>query len=412
MERSVAKHGGNELAYITKVLKGEEFSPGSGRWNAVLERAFAKKFGVKYAITHNSGTSALHTCLAAAGVGVGDEVISPALTVIMDTFAILYQNAIPVYADVDPETFNIDPQDIERKITPKTKAIITVSYYGLPCDMDPIMEIARKHNLIVIEDNAQCFLGSYKGRLAGTIGHMAIFSFENSKHISSGEGGIVVTNDPQLAERVRKVAYIGYKHLQADEGKVKFDEEEVFQSPEYKRHDTLGWNYRMPEICAAMALAQVERLEDIVARRQEVARMYEEAIQGCDWMIPQKTPAGYTNAYFTYGARYEGEKATGVSWKEFYKKYKELGGDGFYAGWSMPYEEPVMSQGTFYGSGSHYTGPKISCRRGVCPVAEELQPKLMQFKNNYRDLDLAAHKAEALRQTIEWAESRKRASNR
>ena len=398
--KRTGKFIGNELKYVKEVLESEMKSATSGSWNNKLEKKFAEKFGVKYAIACNSGTSGLHACLSACGVGPGDEVISPALTVIMDTLVILYQNAIPIYADVDPKTFNIDPKDIEKKITKKTKAIITVSLYGLSPDMDPIMEIAKKHNLFVIEDNAQCVLGTYKGRVAGSIGHMSVFSFENSKHISVGEGGMIITNDEMLAERARKCAGIGYKNLKAEEGRVRLDED-VFQNPHYKRINYLGWNYRMPEINAAIGFAQIERLDELVNKRIQIAKMYKEAIKGCDWMIPQFVPDGYTNSYYTYSILYKGDDAKGVSWEDFYKTYKEKGGDGFYGACSIPYLEPLMSDGNYYGKGSHYTGPKTNYKKGLCLIAEQLQPKLMQFKTNYRDLDLAETKTEILRKTIE-----------
>ncbi|MGZ3661391.1 MAG: DegT/DnrJ/EryC1/StrS family aminotransferase, partial [Bdellovibrionota bacterium] len=166
------KYLGNELEYLKKVLSSESWSATGGSWNQALEQAFAKKFGAKYGVALNSGTSTLHAALEAVAVGPGDEVISPALTVIMDTTATIHANAVPVYADILPDTWTIDPKDIERKITPKTKAIFAVSIYGLPCDMDPIMALANKYNIKVIEDNAQCFLSTYKGRMTGTIGHL------------------------------------------------------------------------------------------------------------------------------------------------------------------------------------------------------------------------------------------------
>jgi perosamine synthetase len=383
----ISKYLGNELEYVAQVLKSEKRSATSGSWNHRLEQEFAAIFGVKYAISHNSGTSGLHTCLHAAGIGPGDEVISPALTVIMDAFATLYQGAVPVFADVNRETFNIDPEDVRRRITARTKAIIAVSLYGLPADMDPIMDIAAEHNLVVIEDNAQCVLGRYKGRLAGTSGHMAIYSFENSKHISVGEGGLVITDDEQLAERIRKFAGIGYKNLTADGGQIKLNED-VFQDPDYKRHDCIGWNYRLTEICAAVGVAQMERVEEIVKMHQDIAQLYAEAIAGCDWMIPQAVPEGCTHSYWCYAVRYEGLAAKGVPWKAFYQKYKELGGDGFYAAWSVPYEEPALLG--------------LGYARGNCPRAEELQEKLMQFKANYRDLGLAKTKVDALYKTIKY----------
>lgn len=405
LNHSRGKYTGSELEYAKDFLENKK-TP----WTLRLEEAFTQRFGVRYAIAHNSGTSALHSCLAAARVGPGDEVISPALTVIMDTLVTLYQNAVPIYADINPDTFNIDPEDIRRKITKRTRAIIPVSLYGLPADMDPIIEIADQHNLTIIEDSAQCVLGIYKGRIAGTIGHVGCFSFERSKHLAIGEGGMVITNDERLAERVRKCGGIGYKNLRAEEGRMQTTPS-TFQDPDYKRHDFFGWNYRMPELCAAVGLAQVERIDELVERRQAIARLFDEAIEGCDWMIPQKTPEGVVNSYYTYAVRFAGEEALGVSWKKFYDTYIELGGDGFYSAWSVPYLEPVMAQMEFYGRGCPTGCPlyerKITYEKGLCPVAEEIQPKLMQFKTNYRDMELAKRKTEALRKTIRALEGNK-----
>ena len=371
----IEKHGkwiGNELKYLKQALGGKAFV-------GQFENEFSKTFGVKYAIAHNSGTSTLHSCLAAAGVDAGDEVISPAQTVIMSSFAILYQNATPVYADIDPYTFNIDPKDIERKISEKTKAIIAVHMHGLPADMDPIMEIAKKHNIYVIEDSAQCVLGKYHGKLAGTIGHMASFSFETKKHLSTGEGGMVITNDEELATKVRKAGGLGYKNLKAGQSLTKALPSE-FQDPNYKRHDTLGLNYRMNEFTAAVGLAQLERIDFLVERRKACAELFLKTIEDCDWILPQKVPEGIENTYWTFTVRYERD-----NWKAFYNKLKENGGDGFYGGLSVAYEEPVMKKYNYIGK---------------CPVAEKIQPKMMQFKTNYRDMKDAKKQAKILKKTI------------
>src|SRR5690606_35138390 len=149
-----------ELLYLKKVLEADSWSATGGSWTQALETEFAKKLGAAFGVAMNSGTATLHAALVAAGVEPGDEVISPAITVIMDTTATFHANAVPVYADVEEHTFNMDPKDVERKITKRTKAIIPVAIYGLPCDMDPIMALAEKYNLAVIEDNAQCMLNS------------------------------------------------------------------------------------------------------------------------------------------------------------------------------------------------------------------------------------------------------------
>jgi perosamine synthetase len=400
------RFGDEELVYIKEVLDSGFGAATSGSMNQRLERAFADRFGVRYAITHCNGTATMHSCLAAAGVGPGDKVIIPALTVISDAFATLHANAIPVFADIDPHTFNIDPKDVARKITPRTKAIMPVGLYGLPADMDPIMALAREHNLCVIEDNAQCFLGEYKGRLAGTIGHMASFSFENSKHMTTGDGGIVITDDEVLAKKIRKFHGAGYSTIEAEEGRVRLRRDD-FQNPSFERHDSFGWNYRLPEVAAAVGLAQLERLDGYVAKRQAIAGMYAEAIKGCDYLIPQQTPEGYVNSYYTYAMVYEGQQALGVPWADFRRQCIELGGDGFYAAWQVTYNEPVIKQMAFYGKGCPvhcplYEGPRVKWGPGLCPVAEHLQPKLMQLKTNYGDLEEARQKAAALRRTIDY----------
>lgn len=393
-----SKYLGNEIDYLRKVLESESWSNTSGSWTQTLEAQFAKRLGAKYAVAMNSGTATLHAALVACGVEYGDEVISPAITVIMDTTATFHANAVPVYADVDANTFNIDPEDVARKITPRTKAIIPVSLYGLPCDMDPLMKLAEKHGLAVIEDNAQCVLSTYKGRLLGTIGHCASYSFENTKHISCGEGGMVITNDETLAERVRKIGGHGFKNLGASEGRIRLNQS-IFQNPNYKRHDTLGWNYRMPEFNAAVALAQLERVEELVELRIKSAGILIQAMRSCKYLVPQHTPSESVNSYYTLAVKYLGAEQGVASWEEFREAYLEEGGDGVYGAWSVPYLEPMMVERAYVQHNpTLYKDLRFS--EGLCPVAERVQKQVMQFKTNYRDLSLAELKAEALYRTI------------
>ena len=392
------KYLGNELEYLKRVLQSESWSATGGSWNQELEKAFARKIGTKYGIALNSGTSTLHAALEAAGVEPGDEVISPTITVIMDTTATFHANAIPVFADVNPETFTIDPKDIERKITSKTKAIITVGIYGLSPDMDPIMKLAKKHGIVVIEDNAQCFMNIYKGRTAGTIGHMSSYSFENTKHISCGEGGIVLTDNEKYAEMVRKVGGHGFKNLRADEGRIRLNAD-IFQNPDYKRHDELGWNYRLNEFSAAIALAQLERGEELVDMRVKSAKMFMDVMADTDFFIPQKVLEGYTHSYYTLGVLYKGEESLGVSWGEFRKAYVDEGGDGIYSAWSVPYLEPMMTERK-YVKRCPWVYESVYYEPGLCPVAERIQKQLMQFKTNYRDMKLAEMKADILHKVI------------
>ncbi len=393
------KYLGNELDYIKKVLRSENWSATEGTWTGKLEKEFASRFAAKHGIAFNSGTSTLHAALEAVGVKAGDEVISPAFTVIMNTTSTLHANAVPVYADVLEDRYTIDPEDIERKITSRTKAICVVSVYGLPCEMDEIMHLSKKYGIPVIEDNAECFTSTYKGSPTGTIGHMASYSFENSKHMSCGEGGMLITNHTDLARMARKVGGHGFKNLQADEGRVKLDLD-VFQNPNYKRHDTLGWNYRLSEFLSAIALAQLENLDEIVERRTESAKKFLEVVNDCSFLRPQYVPDYSTNSYWALGILYEGQEKIGVSWEEFRKEYMKNGGDGIYGAWSVPYLEPLISDRAYVSRlPAVYEG--LSYKKGLCPVAEKIQSKMMVFKTNYRDVNLASYKADILAKTIE-----------
>lgn len=398
------RFGEKELDYVKEVLASGFAAATSGTMCQRFERKFAEKVGAKYGIAFNSGTSTMHSCLAAAGVGPGDEVIVPALTVISTANVVLHQNAIPVFADISPDTFNIAPEDVKRKITARTKAIIPVSLYGLPADFDPLLELAKEHNLIIIEDDAQSPLATYKGKTLGSIGHMASFSFENSKHMTTGDGGMVTTNNELLAQKCRKHGSQGYRAIQAADGRIRINKD-IFQDPDYKRHDSLGWNYRMSEVTAAVGLAQLEKLDFFVSLRQKIAALYQEVIADCDWLIPQYLPEDCTNTYYTYAVKFEGGKI-GVSWKDFRKRYMEFGGEGIYAAWSVVYLETIFQKGNFYGKGCPLNCPlykgEIKYEKGLCPVAEEIQPKLMHFVNNHSSVEEAEPKVEALRKTIKF----------
>jgi len=397
--------GPKEYAYVREVLEwGFGNSSGPGMVTR-LEALFAEKFNVKYAISHCNGTATLHTALAAVGVGPGDEVIVPPLTMASTAYAVLHQNAVPVFADVDEDTFLIDPADIERRLTPRTKAIIPVSLYGLAPEMDAIMSLARKHNLAVIEDDAQCFLGYYKGKVVGSLGDMASFSFQSSKHMTSGEGGMLVTSNPDLAARARSFSVLGYAGLSAEPGKSHVPKH-LRQEPDYKRHAGYGWNYRLPELCAAVALGQLERLEELVALRQQIATYYAQAITGSALLVLQQTPAYCVHSYWAFAVRFEGEEQ-GITWRQFRDKYVERGGDGFYGAWSLTYREPAFQQMAFQPQNCpvgcpHYSGQVKRYEPGLCPVAERLQPKIMAFKTNYGSLEEAKRQADILFQTLQF----------
>ena len=391
-----------EYEYEKEVLRSQFKTSAAGRMTKRLEEKFAGLFGATYAVSHVNGTATMHSALAAAGIGPGDEVIVPPLTMASTAFAALHANAVPIFADIDPETFTIDPADIRRRVTPNTRAIIPVALYGLAPDMDAIMEIAGKHNLTVIEDDAECFLGYYKGRIVGSIGHMASFSFQSSKHMTSGEGGMLITNDEELADKIRRFSSLGYAAVSAGKGKITKD---VIQDPEYDRHISLGWNYRMSDLCAAVALAQLERLEELVEQRIRVARLYSEAVRGCTWLVPQAVPDGYKHSYWTYVLKLENDGE--FSWQDFRDKYLQLGGDGIYGAWKLTYLEPAFQKQEYYPSGCPiqcplYKGTTQEYKPGLCPVAESVQPRLLQFKTNYLDMSVGERKADALSRTIHY----------
>ncbi len=380
-----------ETGYINEVLSHQFRTASTADMGGRFERAFAQKFDSKFAIGFTNGTATMHAALAAAGVGPGDEVIVPPLTMASTALCVIHAGALPVFADVDPDTWNLDPAAAAARLTPRTKAIIPVSLYGLPADFDPFMELARKHRLFVLEDDAECFLGRYKGRLAGSIGHASSFSFQNSKHISCGEGGAITTNDEELATKIRQMSCLGYGSVKGAAGKGRITRETI-QDPAFLRHTSIGWNYRLSELCCAVLLGQVERMDELVQTRLDSAAAMAAALEGCSWLIPQKTPADCVNSYWCYTCRL----VDGVpfTWYDFRRKYLECGGDGFYGAWAVNYLEPVFRGHKFAPWQTQVFEP------GLCPVAERLQPRLMQFKTNYFDPVRRQKAADALRQTI------------
>ncbi|MCA9102664.1 MAG: DegT/DnrJ/EryC1/StrS family aminotransferase [Planctomycetales bacterium] len=375
---------------------------------ARFEAAFAERFGVRYAVLHNSGTGTMQSCLLAAGVGPGDEVIVPPLTAASTAFVVVQCGAVPVFADIDPRTFNIDPADVARKITPHTRAIIPVSLYGLPPDFYALMTLAAAHGLTVVEDNAECFLAEYHGRLVGTIGHAASFSFQASKHMTSGgDGGIVITDDEALARSVRKRATLGYRTLGARPGDVHVPRD-VRQDIDFDRHDVMGYNFRISALQAALGLGQLERLEALVAARIYIARQYAQVLaeEACDWLAPPFVPDGCTHTYWSYTCILDEQRA-GCDWRAFRRAFIERGGDGLYSAWRPLHLEPVFRNLAFYARADQapnfdprYRGDVKSYQPGDCPVCECLQPRLCQFKTSMQSLDRVRAQVDALRNTI------------
>ena len=244
--------GIEEKTAVNEVLDSGHLGMVKGKKVAELQRKWAEKFGVSTAVAVNSGTSALHTALIFVGVGPGDEVLVPCATDMGTVIAILLQNAVPIFVDVDILTQNMLPEDLEKKITSHSKTVIPVHMFGYPAPMDEIMDIASKHNLVVIEDCCQAHMTKYKGKPVGTIGDLGCFSFQQTKHVTAGEGGIVMTNQDRRFGRELQLC--------GDKG---------WPRGQYREHYFLAPNYHMTEMQAAVALCQLEKLDDmLIARRQ------------------------------------------------------------------------------------------------------------------------------------------------
>lgn len=380
-----------ERKYVLDVIENEFSSSKNGIYNNKLEKLFAEKFSANFAIGHSNGTVTMHTALAALGVQPGDEVIVPPLTMSSTSLAVLNNNSIPVFADVDKQTFNIDANAIEKVITPKTKAIITVALYGLSPDYDEILKICKNYNLALIEDNAECFYGEYKEKLVGQFGDFASFSFQASKHLTCGEGGMLICNNEDLADKARRFNCLGYAGVSAKQGKITRND---IQDPNYSRHVDLGFNFRMSELQAAVALGQLERADELIQNRIKVAKVFDEAISGSDLLIRQIEPAGYLNSYWSYSMVLNTNKPES-EWYRFRDLFQKNGGDGYYAAWKLSYFEPL-----FLNKVQYMNGVWQKYENGLCPIAEYLQTRMIQLKTNYWDLNEAEKQAEILSKTI------------
>lgn len=253
---------GNELKYVTEAVSTGWISS-AGKYVTEFEKQFAAYSGCRYGVAVCNGTIALHLALVALGVGKGDEVILPNFTMIATAFAVCYTGAVPVFVDADPHTWNIDVSKIEEKITPRTKVIMPVHLFGMMCDMDAIEAIAKRHHLFVLEDAAESHGATYKGRKAGSCSDVAAFSFFANKNITTGEGGMVVTNDEKIYDKLRYHKNMCFP----------------LDGPRNYIHDDIGFNFRMSNLVAAIGLAQVERADDYRAMRIHNNAVYRELLK-------------------------------------------------------------------------------------------------------------------------------------
>jgi perosamine synthetase len=286
----------SDIRAVVEALRSDWLTTGPGVGE--FERAFAERVNSEEAVAVSSGTAALHTAMAALGIGPGNEAIVPALTFAASANCVVFQGATPVFADVNPDTLLIDPADVEAKITPRTRAIIAVDYAGQPCDYDTLRGLAQRYNLTLVADACHSLGGNYKGRWVGTLADLSVFSLHPVKAMTTGEGGVISTNNFELASRMRRFRNHGINsdHFQRSQnGSWFYDMTE------------LGYNYRLTDIQCALGLSQLRRLPEWVARRRAIARRYDEALADLPIIRPQLVGRDVRHAYHLYVIRMDPE---------------------------------------------------------------------------------------------------------
>lgn len=378
--------GAEEKEAALRVLDSGRLSQFIGAWHEdflggpevrQFEQEWATRFGATHAVTVNSATSGLYAAVGACGLGPGDEVIVSPYTMSASAVTPVIYGAVPVFADIDEETFCITPESIAARLTRRTKAVIVVHLFGHPADMDGIMAVARDHGLAVIEDCAQAPLAEYKGRRVGTIGDLGVFSLNYNKHVHTGEGGVVVTNDPMLAERLQLIRNHGEEVV---EGKATTDITNIY-----------GFNYRLTELQAAIGRTQLAKLPALVEARVERAAWLANRLSALPGIVPPVVKPGCTHSYCVMASRFEAE-TVGVDRDRFIQAVKAeipsavgrettpiLG-----AGYVRPlYLQPLYQRRAARCAFNcpRYDG-HVSYQRGLCPVAERMHYREL-FTNEY-----------------------------
>lgn len=304
----------NEIKEVVDTLHSNWLSKGPK--TVEFEKQFSQYVNANHSLGLNSCTAGLHISQLAAGIGAGDEVITTPYTFVASANTIIHTGATPVFVDIDPVTFNIDPKKIEEKITSKTKAIIPVHFAGYPCDMDPIMEIAKKHNLIVIEDAAHAVYTKYKGRMVGSIGDFTCFSFYATKNLVTGEGGMVTTHNEEWADQLRVMSLHG---MSKNAWNRYGDKGTWFYEVEYP-----GFKYNMTDMQAALGLVQLDKLESMQKRREEIAKKYNEAFSKVEGFTAPYSNEENVHAWHLYVLRLKDGHFT-IDRGEFIEQLKEKG---------------------------------------------------------------------------------------
>ena len=383
--------GDEEIAALTEVIRSGRLGRHGGTKVIQLERAFAARYGVKHAIAVSSGSAAVHTAVATIDPGPGDEIVTTPCSDFGTVLGILFQNAIPVFADLDPETFCLDPRSVEARITDRTRAIVAVHLFGGLADLDALRAIADRHGIPLIEDAAQAQLSDHRGRLAGTVGNLGCFSLNNTKHLNCGEGGVVITDDDALARRARLFADKAWPRDEADRYTL-----------------FLAQNYRLNELQAAVALVGLRRLEEnVAARRRAVARIHDQIRDVPGLRIPRALPETRSSYWILHLLAAPELDATRLA------AMLQAEGVPFSAKYVTPlYTWPVLRDRQTYGrSGfpfdSPYTSRPFEYAPGLCPVFEAAREclLLLSVDEQWTDAD-ADDVARAIRKVFAHAATR------
>ncbi len=339
---------GNEAAYVARAVSSGWISS-AGKFIPEFEEKFAAFCGTKYAVACTSGTTALHLAFATLGIGPGDEVIVPTFTMIATANAVRYAGGTPVFVDSEPETGNLDPGQVERAITPRTKAVVPIHTYGHPADMERLLAICDKHGLYLVEDAAEAHGAEWKGRRAGSIGDVGCFSFYANKIITTGEGGMLVTDNPDVARIARNLR------------------DHAFSEERHFWHKFTGYNYRMTNLQAAVGVAQMERIDSFVEARRRNAARYTAGLAGLPGLSTPVEKPGFKNVFWMYGIRLD-EKAFGLGRDGLRRELAERGIE------TRTFFIPMHLQPIFHDpSGPSYPVAEDLCRRGMyLPSASSL----------------------------------------
>ena len=352
-------HDDRELQEVTEVVRSGQWGGGIGAAkNAKLGEVMARLHDAKYCVPISSGTAALEVALQAVGVGVGDEVIVPAYTWIATPLSALSIGALAVFADVDRATFSMDPADVERKITPKTKALVPVHWGGRPVDLDAFLDVGKRHGIPVVEDAAQAHGAKWRGRGVGSWGAAGCFSFQQSKTITAGEGGAITTNDKAIEERAASLANCG---------RIRPTDQHLGESP-------LGHNYRLSDLQAAVLVAQLSRLDELADRRQQNAYVLDRELGQIEGMLPRPADDRIDrSAFYLYPFRYDPKGFGGLSRDEFAKAMQAEGIPVFAGGGSLVYRSPLFPVTAANTPALRLAGRPIDYRTtSDCPQAEKL----------------------------------------